>query len=89
MHPLTKLQADLEHHISDETEKWDTLMRQNEDQTRAITELTRAVNELTAATEGIVESWRTLQAIRRFTVWLSGFAVIGGIVAACKKWGLI
>jgi hypothetical protein len=96
MHPLTKLQADLEEHIAEEAGKWRTLLSQDADHTKQIQELTRtvgelvkAVNELTAATEGVVESWRTLQALRRFFVWLSGFAVVGAIVGVCRKYGLI
>lgn len=90
MHPLTKLQTELEEHIENEEEKWDQLLEQHRYQTEAIANLAKAVTDLTSATEDLVLAWRTIQAIRAFAVWLSGFAVIGGVITwACKKYGIL
>lgn len=87
-HPLTRLQTELEEHIENEAEKWDQLLAQQEAHTRAIADLTIAINELRDSTRDLVTTWRVLNALRNFLQWLSGFAIIGGVITwGLKKYG--
>lgn len=40
-----------------------------------------AIAALTASTQGVVDAWKTAGALQRFLKWLSGFAVVGIVIA--------
>jgi len=42
---------------------------------------TIAIANLSYATQGMVDAWSTARNLQRFVKWLSGFAIIGAMVA--------
>ena len=44
-----------------------------------------AISKLTAATKDVVDAWKVASGIQKFIKWLSGFAVIGAVLAYMSK----
>jgi hypothetical protein len=53
----------------------------NKDYDRKHEETMTAIANLTSATADVVDAWKVANGLQRFVKWLSGFAVIGAVMA--------
>lgn len=68
-------------HVVEEHDRWDTFIKVQEENTIGLTVLAESVKAHAKATEGLVETWRTVSALQRFIKWVSSFAIIGVAIA--------
>ena len=75
----------LQKRLDDHIEKYEVDRRNDDTRWEHMVEAqqqnTLAINQLTDSTRQLVEAWQTTSSLGRFAKWLSGFAVLGGIVA--------
>ncbi len=53
----------------------------NKRQDEAYAQNMEAIATLTKATQGVVDAWATANNFQKFIKWLSGFAIIGALIA--------
>ena len=75
-------------HCEEEERRWEHLLQITESNAQANKETAEAVRNLTEATRGLLDAWQALggavrvgAAVGNFLKWLSGFAVLGAIIA--------
>lgn len=66
-------------HLKENEERWEMLVRMQEQNTAAI-------QQLTHSTQGLVDAWLAANTLQKFIKWASSFAILGGFIAwAAKK----
>jgi len=78
---LDTLAGEFNTHVKEEETRWDSFIKVQEDNTVGLKVLAESMTAHAKATEGLVETWRTVNALQRFLKWASSFAIIGAVIA--------
>lgn len=78
---MEELKRRFDDHLKDHENIEKEQLKRDLRQDRAHQQNMEAISELTKATRGVVEAWVFANTFRKFIVWLSGFAFLGGLIA--------
>lgn len=80
---LAALETKIDMHLGEYLLHRQEYIERQETQELAYINTMKAINELTVATKGVVDAWTIANGFQKFVKWLSGFSVLGAVIAWC------